>query len=364
MVPEISKGYPMKILCLCLPGMGDCLMFTPTLMLLRKKYPHATIDALTMMKSCQDVLRPNPNLDHVLYYPLMDDRIGGLKFLLGIRGKYDLSIMAFPQYRKEYHIASYVIGSKKRIGHRWKTGHFTEMHFLNSRTIPVDEQQHNVINNLNLLKSLGINWKNHLSEKNIHYELFIDKESKRKAHQYLHKHHLSTKKMLIAIHPGSTPSPAGLLRRWPVERYAQVSDYLIKNFNAQILIFAGAAEQEDAQRLFHHIQEKKHATLVKGISTLECCELIHHTKLVITNDNGFGHIAAALDIPLITLWDSTNPTWTLPRGKKVILHKTKQKPWHRYELKRAVVGDCKINQIQVRDVIKSANKILQHKAIH
>ena len=53
----------MKILVLCLPGLGDTLMFTPALSLLRKQFPDAIITALVMYRSSYDLLETNPNLD-------------------------------------------------------------------------------------------------------------------------------------------------------------------------------------------------------------------------------------------------------------------------------------------------------------
>ncbi len=345
----------MKILCLCLPGMGDCLMFTPTLKLLRRQFPSAEIDVLTMMRSCHDVLLHNKNLNRVLYYPLMDDRRGGVRFLLGLRGKYDVTIMAYPQYRREYHVVSYLIGAKRRIGHKWKVGSITELHFLNESVIPVFESSHNVINNLNLLHSLGISWEDVLSKDDIHYDLAIDEKSRSAAQSFLESNGLDKSEYLVGMHPGSTPSPAAILRRWPLERYVVVAENLVRKRGAKILVFTGAWEK-DAARALKNLS-KDDVVVADGLPTLVCCALVAKCDLFIGNDNGFGHIAAAMNTPLITLWDSTNPTWSLPWGKSVSLIKTSQNPWYRYELKRSAVGPGRMSDITVEQVLRRIPKM-------
>ena len=53
----------MKILILALSGIGDALMFTPALKLLRQSLPTAQIDALVMYKGTKEIYENNPNLN-------------------------------------------------------------------------------------------------------------------------------------------------------------------------------------------------------------------------------------------------------------------------------------------------------------
>jgi len=61
----------MKILILALSGIGDALIFTPALKLLRKALPDAQIDALTMIKGAQDIYSRNPHINKVYFFEFL-----------------------------------------------------------------------------------------------------------------------------------------------------------------------------------------------------------------------------------------------------------------------------------------------------
>ncbi|MCK4597418.1 hypothetical protein KAU04_05235, partial [bacterium] len=54
-----------KILVMCLPGIGDTLLFTPALRFLREHFPQAQIWVLVMFKGSKEVLERNPLVDRV-----------------------------------------------------------------------------------------------------------------------------------------------------------------------------------------------------------------------------------------------------------------------------------------------------------
>ncbi len=107
----------MKILIIALSGIGDALMFTPALKLLRENQPNAQIDALVMYKGAQEIYELNQNLNKVIHFNFMrEGAVKSLKFLSELRKKYDASVNVYPSNRKEYNIISYIIGAGKRVG--------------------------------------------------------------------------------------------------------------------------------------------------------------------------------------------------------------------------------------------------------
>ena len=73
----------MRIMIIALGWLGDVLMTTPMIKVLRNTYPKAEIDAITMLPSSYEILKNNPNLNNVIYYPfLKEGYLKSLFFLL------------------------------------------------------------------------------------------------------------------------------------------------------------------------------------------------------------------------------------------------------------------------------------------
>src|SRR4030065_2294851 len=101
----------MKILIIALSGIGDALMFTPALKLLRKNLPNAEIDVLAMYRGAQEIYSSNPNLNKVIHFNFLEEgAFKSLTFLFQLRKKYDASINVYPSNRKEYNVISFLIG--------------------------------------------------------------------------------------------------------------------------------------------------------------------------------------------------------------------------------------------------------------
>src|SRR5581483_9269201 len=325
----------MKILVLCLPGIGDSLMATPMIKALRKKFPKATIDVLCMFRSVEYVLKNNPNIDNVFFVPIFtDSRPAAIYHLLPYRKKrYDVSVLAFPSFRKEYHVVQWIINAKKRFAHRFKKGYFTEFTFLNTELISVDENVHNVINNMNLLNLFGFDWQKQFKDNSFTYDLSLDPKDKEYGNLYIDK--LNWKKdKVVGLHPGSIDSPAGLLKRWPIERYISLANKLIEG-GYKILVFCGPHKEFLGERIMQGILKKKDARLVEGIRFGESLGILSNVAIFISNDNGFAHLANALKIKSIVLFGPTNPLWCAPYNKKysTIIRRAEFDPWFRNDMK-------------------------------
>jgi len=63
----------MKILIITLSGIGDALMFTPALKLLRKSLPDAELDALVMYRGAKEIFESNPNFNKVIHFNFLEE---------------------------------------------------------------------------------------------------------------------------------------------------------------------------------------------------------------------------------------------------------------------------------------------------
>ena len=145
----------MKILILALSGIGDALMFTPALKLLRAQLPDAQIDVLVMFKGAQDIFINNSNINNVYRFDfLREGSVKSLKYILSLRRNYDTSINVYPSNRKEYNIISILIGAKNRAAIKYFRKDFSNLGFLNSIRISENDSVHNVQTNIKLIEKL------------------------------------------------------------------------------------------------------------------------------------------------------------------------------------------------------------------
>jgi ADP-heptose:LPS heptosyltransferase len=346
-----------KILIFCLPGIGDTLMATPMIALLRKKFPAATIDVCCMFDGVRYVLKNNINVNTVHKFSLYKGSyLNALKELLTLRKKgYDISILAFPAYRREYHIVQRLVGAKKRIAHSFSTGLLKELNFLDTDLVPVNEKAHNVINNLNILNALGIEWDKDLKKDDISYDLVLDPADAQFGKTYLQDKGWD-KGLVVGIHPGSTTSSAAILRRWAVSKWAVVAKGLIKEMGAKIIVFAGPDEIDLGKHLHAAIDDNNNVVLLDDLSLGKALGVLSNIQLLLASDNGFGHLANGLGLKTISLFAVTNEKWSGPYNKKYahFVRPKKYQPWHRYEFKRGVPkGNVEgMKLIEVEDVLR------------
>ncbi len=307
---EDRMQEPRKILLFCLPGVGDTLMFTPALSLLRKRFPGASVTALTMFRGSQDVLDDNPNLDRVLFWDFLgQSKINSVRFVLGLRKeRFDVSITAFPAFRKEYNLVSLLAGARKRIAHRFPRGYFRQLTFLNTHTVPVDEGAHNVVNSLNLLKEVGIDWKAEGPVPGLQISLSGDDESH--AGGFLEQGGLGKDRPVIGIHPGTVHYRQAWLRRWPAEKFAELADMLHESYGADILVFEGPSEKGVGERIAGLASSP--VTVVSGMSLRQVAAIIRRCDVLVSNDSGLMHVAAAVRTPALVILGPTNPAWIFP----------------------------------------------------
>ncbi len=352
----------MKILILCLPGIGDALIATPMIELLRKKFPKARIDILCMFETVSYIFKNNHDIDNVYFLPLYtENKIKSVFNLLKLRKeKYDVSILAFPAFRKEYHVVHRIIGAKKRISNKFRRGYFKEFNFLETDLVEVDENVHNVINNLNLLRALGLNWEKYSKNKTFSYKLILNKTDVIFGKEYLRD--IGWKgESIIGFHPGSIDSPAGVLKRWPVENFTILAKKLIAR-NKKVLIFCGPFEKPLGNRIVQGVSDVKNCRLVNVASFGQSLGILQNLNLFISNDNGFAHISNALKVKNIVLFGPTNPSWCSPYNMRysTSIRKARFTPWFRNDIK--VTDNPKgvrsgMEEIRVSDVLSKLEEV-------
>jgi heptosyltransferase-2 len=112
---------------------------------------------------------------------------------------------------------------------------------------------------------------------------------------------------VIALCPGSINSRA---KRWPAEAYAALADRLIDSHRQVLLI--GSADEADVTREVTSRMQQQPVVLTGKTSLDQITAVLSLVDLVVTNDTGPAHIAAALGRPTLVIFGPTNPLTTRP----------------------------------------------------
>jgi len=113
---------------------------------------------------------------------------------------------------------------------------------------------------------------------------------------------LNTDSVRIAINPGADKPN----KRWAPERYALVADHLVKRPGVEIIILGGPGEEGVAGKIQAGM-ENKVINLAGKLTLNDLVYIISRLDLLLTNDSGPMHIAAALKIPVVAIFGPEDP---------------------------------------------------------
>jgi heptosyltransferase II len=282
---------------------GDAVMSTPLLRAVRKNFPHTHITLLA--KSwVAPVYANNPHVNQIITYDTTG-RHGGFigKFRLAKdlrRHGFDLALLL--QNAFEAALLAFLAGIPVRLGYDTDVRTMLLTHPVHR--FPALKRLHQIAYYLEILKGVK------LTVNSTEMEIFISDSEKSQAIQRIRASGFSDSSCVIGINPGAA---FGTAKRWFIDRFAELCNRLKSFPDVCFLIFGGAGEEE----LGKHIAESAGDACINlcGETSLrEAISLIAQCHLFITNDSGLMHVAAALNIPQIAIFGSTDHTTTSPRS--------------------------------------------------
>jgi ADP-heptose:LPS heptosyltransferase len=115
----------------------------------------------------------------------------------------------------------------------------------------------------------------------------------------------------IAVFPGGGSNPGMQLtaKRWPLERYRELTRRLVNELNAQVLLIGGPEDIDLNQHLLEGLDIPPGTIInLAGKTTIgQLAALLEQCALFIGNDSSPMHLAAAVDIPVIAIFGPTSP---------------------------------------------------------
>ncbi len=121
----------------------------------------------------------------------------------------------------------------------------------------------------------------------------------------------------VVVHPGATASS----RRYPSESFAAVVRSLVREHGVEVVLTGSAEEAELVARIRAGAGVRTHS-LAGRLSLGELAALIERAAIVITNNTGPAHIAAAMGTSVVDLYALTNPQHTPWRVESRVLNRS------------------------------------------
>jgi heptosyltransferase-2 len=138
--------------------------------------------------------------------------------------------------------------------------------------------------------------------------LCVTDSRSREAQTLLHECGVRPGRPLVAVCPGSTNSRA---KRWPAERFAAVADMLMERTGAAVVLVGAAEELEISSEVARHMRARPFV-LTGRTDLAQTAAVLKASDLLVTNDTGPAHVAAAVGCPVVVIFGPTNPVTTRP----------------------------------------------------
>lgn len=350
----MQPSLPRRIIVFCLPGIGDAIMFTPALTLLRRAYPSAHIAVTTMFHGTAEILQGNPDLNEVHHFDFFNSpKLKSLRYLLQLRrDNYDLSIMCFPSNRFEYNCANRFVTRRWSAAHRYNRQSWRNGWFLNNIVVGEAGTLHNVEENLHLVREIirRVGSEAPVSDDVPELKIIIPPAENEYAEKFLAGHGVRGDQWLIGFHTYSSTFKNMHRKCWDKENFARLIGRLSEVYpTAKFLLFSGPHDEE----VTAHIQSRVDGRVipVRECNLRHAAAIMRRCRLFISNDSGPMHLAAAMQVPIVALFGPTDSRRLHPWTKQhtIVRHDLPCSPCFYYSSRplRCVAG---IDYACMRDI--------------
>lgn len=303
-MPEVLKN----ILIIKPSSLGDIVLALPALAALRKSFPDAEISWL-IRPEFAPLLENHPHLTEIISFDrkfLAKAWFNPCAFraLLALirrlrRSKFD-AVFDFQGLFRTACLA-WLSGCKKRFGMA-NAREFGRIFYTHN--VPQNQDCIHVVDYyLKIVKTAGA------SNIDVQFVFPQDVTAADSVRKLLVKHGIEPDNYAVSV-PGSARKD----KRWPVERFTALADRIWSQFGLSIVAAGNSSEADLANRL-KGLANVPVVNLAGQTSLKELVALLKAAKLVVTNDTGPGHIAAALGVPLVMIFGPTNPARVCPYGR-------------------------------------------------
>ncbi|MGB0909408.1 MAG: lipopolysaccharide heptosyltransferase II [Nitrospirales bacterium] len=350
---DMVNVLPNRILVIAIRAIGDVVLITPVLRLLKERYPSAHLAVVADGVSAQ-ILHHNPHVNKVFLTDRSSSRKLSIvnklrewmKFSSELQHEqFDTVIDLYSGPRSA--LMTWMTKAKDRYGEDYRS---RLRGYLYNHPIQVcRDGRHLVEQKLELITPLV----EKSNQGNVSLELLVMSEEQEKARELLSPVKASNTRYACLI-----PGAGSQWRVWPSERYAQLANQLVEKYQAQVVLVGSIQEQAVCAEIQKMMKAKP--LDLSGKTTLrELSAVLAEMDLVISNVTGPMHIASAHAKPkVIGLYGEADIVQYSPWSRNAMVltkGKLEEAYWHDVDYERDYQ---KLLEITVDDIVQTVHEVM------
>ena len=291
---------------------GDAVMATPTLRAIREHFPCAHISYL-LRRYVKPIYSGMPWADQLITYRTGKTKAKAGKGFFDLaarlrRGKFDLAIL-LPNSFKSALICK-MAGIDRIVGYERDGRGF----LLSDKLLPVKDKGKFVPTPI-VKYYMGLAHYLGSAHRDLRLELFVTEHERKEALEVLTRAMVGDidrpaakgNPPLVMLNPGAQ---YGAAKCWLPEYFAKLADRLTMELGATVMISAAPKERPIVEAIQRHLTHAVIDLSPLGMTLGSLKDIVRRCDLIVTNDTGPRHIAAAFGVPVVTVFGPTHPEWT------------------------------------------------------
>ncbi len=305
---------PKRILVFSFHGIGDAILQTPKISLIRKIYPGSHI-TLAATENVIEAFSNNPHINECLTYKhggfqgvSLAECLTTLQLVL-FKRNYDLALLDSSSGKLRGNLLAVLLGARYIVSDGIAA---PENNFLADEIVTYDERLHQAERNAAILNN-SVSGYYPPNFADIELSVLISGQEQHRAEIFFKSREIDPDRKVIILHPGSG-NRLGIHKRWPIKKYLELLDRLKERFPGySVLVIKGPHEDEINYKYF----AEKECVIIENFTLLEVAAIIRRASVFVGNDSGIAHLAASQNIPIVSIFGPTDEKLIRPYGKQV-----------------------------------------------
>jgi lipopolysaccharide heptosyltransferase II len=301
-----------RVLCVRLDNMGDVLMTTPAMRALKESLPGRSLTLLASRAGAR-LAHHLPEIDAAIGYDapwmkhdgpaLPSEDLTLVASLVGMRFEAAVIFTVFTQSALPAALLCQLSGIPLRLAHCRENPYRLLTDWV-PETDTHERARHEVRRQLDLVATVDAT----VADERLSFR--VSAEERLHAMLKLVDAGIDPERDVVVVHPGATASS----RRYDPKRFGAAAGEIADLFGCQVAVTGSASERDLAE--FVRVSSGPEAFSLAGALTLgEFGAVIERSPLLVSNNTGAVHIAAAMGTPVVDLYALTNPQhtpWLVP----------------------------------------------------